>query len=59
MQVYLGMWQHTHVAVKFLVDQSEEQQAAFRREAELLRSLRHPNIVTFLGCCMQPGKVSN
>eukprot|EP00884_Botryococcus_braunii_P023376 jgi/Botrbrau1/9722/Bobra.0388s0015.1 len=53
----LGDGKHSQVAVKFLIDQSEEQQALFRREAELLRSLRHPNVVSFLGCCMQPGKM--
>jgi serine/threonine-protein kinase CTR1 len=56
MQVYVARWNHTRVAVKVLLEQDEAQQRQFCEEANLLRSLRHPNIVLFLGACLQKGK---
>jgi len=54
--VYMARWRHTRVAVKVLLENEAEQQRQFCEEASLLRSLRHPNIVLFLGACLQPGK---
>ena len=58
LQVYLGRWRwHGFVAIKHLVDADEQREKSFLREAELLQSLRHPNIVLFLGACLEPGRV--
>lgn len=57
-QVYLGRWRwHGLVAVKQLIEADERREQAFVREAELLQALRHPNIVSFLGACLEPGRV--
>ena len=57
-QVYLGRWRWRGlVAVTALIKADERQERAFVREAELLQALRHPNIVSFLGACMEPGRV--
>ena len=58
-QVYLGRWRwHGLVAVKQLIEADERREQAFVREAELLQALRHPNIVSFLGACLEPRRVS-
>ena len=56
MQVLLGRWRHALVAVKVLREEctqhaSSAALADFRREAELLQSMRHPYILNFLGAC--------
>ena len=57
-QVYLGRWRwYGLVAVKQLIEADERREQAFVREAELLQALRHPNIVSFLGACLEPGRV--
>lgn len=57
-----GMFNGTKVAVKTIhYDASPDSQnnlTAIRREAELNCKLRHPNIVLFMGICIQPSKVS-
>ena len=56
--MYLGRWRwHGLVAVKQLIEADERREHAFVREAELLQALRHPNIVSFLGACLEPGRV--
>ncbi|KAK9843548.1 hypothetical protein WJX81_008198 [Elliptochloris bilobata] len=56
-EVYLARWNYTEVAVKVLhVGENIRQQEEFRREAELLRALRHPNVVMYLGSCLVPGQ---
>jgi serine/threonine protein kinase len=56
MQVYLARWRrHTLVAAKFVFEPST--QPHFWQEVQVLQNLRHPNIVTFLGASLQPGKV--
>ena len=56
--MYLGRWRwHGLVAVKQLIEADERREQAFVREAELLQALRHPNIVSFLGACLEPGRV--
>ncbi len=59
--VYLGRWQATLVAVKvMLTTDSEAAQQEVRGEAEILQSLRHPNIVLLMAICIAPNQqVSN
>ena len=58
-QVYLGRWRwHGLVAVKRLIRADERREQAFVHEAELLQALRHPNIVSFLGACLEHGRVN-
>lgn len=47
----------TKVAVKTIPCDSPGNLAAFQKEAELNCKLRHPNIVLFMGICVQPTKV--
>ena len=57
-QVYLGKWRwHGLVALKLLKVADEQHERAFVREAELLHALSHPNIVSYLGACLEPGQV--
>eukprot|EP00884_Botryococcus_braunii_P015451 jgi/Botrbrau1/258/Bobra.0022s0229.1 len=58
-EVMLAKWRHTNVAVKVLreVDDSESQCLDFKREAQLLKELRHPNIVLFIGASFLPGQM--
>ncbi|QDZ24812.1 serine/threonine protein kinase [Chloropicon primus] len=50
-EVYRGMWRGTEVAVKKLIDQdiTEESKQEFLGEVSIMRRLRHPNIVLFMG----------
>jgi len=52
-QVFLGKW-HGDVAIKkFNVhNPTKEQMAQFRKEVQLLRKVRHENVVLFMGFCM-------
>ncbi len=53
LQVYKGIWQgNTPVAVKFVTGHSPKEQQRFRNEVAILKSLRHVNIVQFLGASM-------
>ncbi len=66
-KVYLAKWKETPVAIKMLISSSNPTAskaealslgspdlAALRREAGLMASMRHPNIVNFLGLCTYP-----
>ncbi|KAL4427896.1 hypothetical protein ABPG75_001985 [Micractinium tetrahymenae] len=66
-KVYLARWNETLVAVKVLVSGSGHQQGAdaawsvpqavldaLEKEAQVMATLRHPNIVQFLGICSEP-----
>ncbi|KAK9836929.1 hypothetical protein WJX81_000389 [Elliptochloris bilobata] len=56
--VYKGMLQgSTPVAVKFVRGHSPKEQARFRNEVGILKSLRHTNIVQFLGASSNPGQI--
>lgn len=58
LKVYLGRWRwHGLVAVKHLKVADARRERAFACEAQLLRTLRHPNIVSLLGACLEPGRV--
>lgn len=53
LQVYKGIWQgNTPVAVKFVTGHSPKEQQRFRNEVAILKSLRHVNIVQFLGASL-------
>lgn len=54
LQVFLGRWQGTPVAVKVLKATARADAATiadFQKEAEMLCSLRHPHILNFFGAC--------
>ncbi|BDA51310.1 probable serine/threonine-protein kinase DDB_G0281745 at C-terminar half [Coccomyxa sp. Obi] len=48
-KVYKGRWRGVLVAVKVLHHASKEHQEDLLKEAAILRRLRHPNVVKFLG----------
>ncbi|KDO28392.1 TKL/DRK protein kinase [Saprolegnia parasitica CBS 223.65] len=54
--VYAGKWLGTDVAIKqlFLNALGEKVLKDFHKECDLMRQLRHPNIVLFLGSSAQP-----
>jgi len=60
-EVYMGTWYQTQVAVKKLPLEMLRSNASvleeFNREINLLRALRHPNILQFLGSCSIPPNV--
>ncbi|KAK9814855.1 hypothetical protein WJX73_000289 [Symbiochloris irregularis] len=66
-RVYLAKWRETTVAVKVLAgaapspDDGEEEQRQHRRlldslekEASMMAQMRHPNVVLYLGLCLEP-----
>lgn len=55
-EVYLGIWQGTTIAVKKLPAHriTEQFLKEFTREANLMKSLRHPNVLQFLGASLNP-----
>jgi len=63
-KVFVGEWLGTRVAIKSLkmdasldVDLQQVRVADFQQEIALLRSLRHPNVVNFLGTCVKDKQV--
>ncbi len=51
--MYKGVWHgNTPVAVKFVTGHSPKEQQRFRNEVAILKSLRHVNIVQFLGASL-------
>lgn len=55
-EVWKGEWAGTSVAIKKIlkVDISEDDLKEFATEILLISKLRHPNVVQFLGACMEP-----
>jgi len=53
-EVWAGRWRRNDVAVKLLSrsEDSDSGKQDFLREMQLLSELRHPNIVRFLGACL-------
>lgn len=53
-EVWAGRWRRNDVAVKLLTrsEDSDHGKQDFLREMQLLSELRHPNIVRFLGACL-------
>lgn len=59
-EVYHGDWNGTEVAVKKFLDQdfSGAALAEFKREVRIMRRLRHPNVVLFMGAVTRPPNLS-
>ena len=59
-EVFLAELRGTPVAVKRLLEQDTAPGAAeaFRREVALLAQLRHPAVVTLIGCVSEPGNLA-
>jgi len=55
-EVWKGEWAGTSVAIKKILSAtiSEEEIQVFSTEILLMSKLRHPNIVQFLGACLEP-----
>ncbi|KAK9814388.1 hypothetical protein WJX72_005059 [[Myrmecia] bisecta] len=55
-EVYRSTWRHTDVAVKRLLEQdlSPSLIAEFKAEVAIMKRLKHPNVVLFMGACTQP-----
>jgi len=58
-EVFKGVWNGTEVGVKFLnaQDMSDQFLQDFYKEVTIMRSLRHPNILQFLGAVTNPPNV--
>ncbi|XVF42115.1 hypothetical protein PTKIN_Ptkin01aG0334100 [Pterospermum kingtungense] len=59
-EVYHADWNGTEVAVKKFLDQdfSGAALAEFKREMRIMRRLRHPNVVLFMGAVTRPPNLS-
>ncbi|KAF5740548.1 EDR1 isoform 1 [Tripterygium wilfordii] len=59
-EVYHADWNDTEVAVKKFLDQdfSGAALAEFKREVRIMRRLRHPNVVLFMGAVTRPPHLS-
>ncbi|KAK1695787.1 hypothetical protein QYE76_012484 [Lolium multiflorum] len=49
--VYKGVLRNTTVAIKMLHSESSQGKSQFQQELSVLSRVRHPNIVTLMGCC--------
>ncbi|XP_010540027.1 PREDICTED: serine/threonine-protein kinase EDR1-like isoform X3 [Tarenaya hassleriana] len=59
-EVYRGDWHGTEVAVKRFLDQETIGEALeeFKSEVRIMKKLRHPNIVLFMGAVTRPPNLS-
>ncbi|CAO2818127.1 unnamed protein product [Amaranthus hypochondriacus] len=59
-EVYRGDWRGTEVAVKRFLDQDiyGESLEEFRSEVRIMKRLRHPNVVLFMGAVTRPPNLS-
>ncbi|MCO5582792.1 hypothetical protein L7F22_036691 [Adiantum nelumboides] len=59
-EVYRGDWHGTEVAVKKFLDQdiSGDALVEFGSEVRLMKRMRHPNVVLFMGAVMRPPNMS-
>ncbi|XP_027339916.1 probable serine/threonine-protein kinase SIS8 isoform X1 [Abrus precatorius] len=59
-EVYRGEWHGTEVAVKRFLDQdiSGESLEEFKSEVQIMKRLRHPNVVLFMGAVTRPPNLS-
>lgn len=55
-QVYKAKWKGVTIAIKKLPSSclSSDLMKEFRKEVSIMRSLTHPNVLQFFGCCMAP-----
>lgn len=55
-EVFRGLYRETEVAIKVFLEQDLPDKVldAFKKEVAILKQLRHPNILQFMGACMQP-----
>lgn len=53
--VYRGVWRGTDIAAKKLLEQrlDEATMNQFKMEIEMMSKLRHPNVVLYLGACLE------
>eukprot|EP00889_Picochlorum_renovo_P003041 jgi/Picre1/30071/NNA_005442.t1 len=58
-EVFQGLYKHTNVAIKVLLEQDLPAKIIqnFKKEVFILKKLRHPNIVQFMGACTQPSSL--
>ncbi len=52
-KVYLGSYFGTKVAIKKIIVKDEREMVLIKREVDMLKDVRHPNIVSFYGICKQ------
>ncbi|XP_019436718.1 PREDICTED: serine/threonine-protein kinase EDR1-like isoform X2 [Lupinus angustifolius] len=59
-EVYHGEWHGTEVAVKRFLDQDiyGESLEEFKSEVQIMKRLRHPNVVLFMGAVTRPPNLS-
>eukprot|EP00268_Persea_americana_P046744 TRINITY_DN4829_c0_g1_i3.p1 TRINITY_DN4829_c0_g1~~TRINITY_DN4829_c0_g1_i3.p1 ORF type:complete len:1070 (-),score=263.44 TRINITY_DN4829_c0_g1_i3:1148-4357(-) len=59
-EVYRGEWHGTEVAVKKFLDQdiSGDALAEFKSEVRIMKRVRHPNVVLFMGAVTRPPNLS-
>ncbi|OVA13621.1 Protein kinase domain [Macleaya cordata] len=59
-EVFRGIWNGTDVAIKVFLEQdlTVENMEDFCNEISILSRLRHPNVILFLGACMNPRHLS-
>eukprot|EP00884_Botryococcus_braunii_P009129 jgi/Botrbrau1/18217/Bobra.53_1s0074.1 len=59
-EVYRATWRHTDVAVKRFLEQDVSPQLLeeFRAEIAIMKRLKHPNVVLFMGAITQPPHLS-
>lgn len=50
---FMGVWRGASVAVKTITIRGKEDLISILREVEALSGLRHPNVMPFLGVCIQ------
>ncbi|KAL6541568.1 hypothetical protein OROGR_011054 [Orobanche gracilis] len=50
--VFKGMLWHVKVAIKMLPSSASHSDSEFKNEAEILCRVRHPNLVTLIGACV-------
>jgi len=56
-EVYIGTYLGTPVAIKKILESDEDTKVSIERELQMLKGVRHPNIVQFLGLCQHKGDI--
>ena len=58
-EVFKATWFEKQVAVKILFKQNlaEDSLDSFKREVEIMSKLRHPNVLLFIGACLELGNL--